>query len=71
MSRARFIAAARLEYLAEVIYYSEAETDLGVRFAARGGFGDVALGEGVEQRRRSGIAGAHQVFSRNSRTAAI
>jgi plasmid stabilization system protein ParE len=34
MSRARFIAAARLEYLAEVIYYSEAETGLGVRFAA-------------------------------------
>jgi len=34
MSRARFIAAARLEYLAEVIYYSEAETSLGVRFAA-------------------------------------
>ena len=34
MSRARFIAAARLEYLAEVIYYSEAEAGLGRRFAA-------------------------------------
>ena len=34
MSRARFIAAARLEFLAEVIYYSEAETGLGARFTA-------------------------------------
>lgn len=34
MSRARFIAAARLEFLAEVIYYSEAEAGLGARFAA-------------------------------------
>ncbi|MGQ0603069.1 MAG: hypothetical protein ACT4QE_15410, partial [Anaerolineales bacterium] len=32
MSRARFIAAARLEFLAEVIYYSEAEAGLGARF---------------------------------------
>lgn len=34
MSRARFIAAARLEFLAEVIYYSEVEAGLGARFAA-------------------------------------
>jgi hypothetical protein len=34
VSRARFIAAARLEFLAEVIYYSEAEAGLGARFAA-------------------------------------
>jgi len=34
VSRARFIAAARLELLAEVIYYSDAEAGLGVRFAA-------------------------------------
>lgn len=34
MSRARFIAAARLEFLAEVIHYSEAEPGLGQRFAA-------------------------------------
>ncbi len=34
MNRARFIAAARLEFLAEVIYYSEAEAGLGGRFAA-------------------------------------
>lgn len=33
MSRARFISAARLEFLAEIIYYSEAETGLGARFA--------------------------------------
>ena len=33
MSRARFIAAARLEYLAEVMYYSEVETGAAVRFA--------------------------------------
>jgi len=33
VSRARFIAAARLEFLAEVIYYSEAQAGLGVRFA--------------------------------------
>jgi len=33
VSRARFIAAARLEFLAEVIYYSEVEAGLGVRFA--------------------------------------
>ena len=32
MSRARFIAAARLEFLAEVIYYGEAEAGLGARF---------------------------------------
>lgn len=34
MSRARFIAAARLEFLAEVVYYNEAEAGLGERFAA-------------------------------------
>ena len=34
MKRARFIAAARLELLAEVIYYSEAQPGLGVRFTA-------------------------------------
>jgi toxin ParE1/3/4 len=34
VSRARFIAAARLEFLAEVIYYSGAEAGLGARFAA-------------------------------------
>ena len=34
MSRARFIAAARLEFLAEVIHYNEAEPSLGLRFAA-------------------------------------
>ena len=34
MSRARFIAAARLEFLAEVIYYGEAEAGLGARFTA-------------------------------------
>ncbi len=33
MNRARFIAAARLEYLAEVVFYSEAGTGSGVRFA--------------------------------------
>jgi len=34
VNRARFIAAARLEFLAEVIYYSEAQTGLGARFTA-------------------------------------
>ena len=34
MNRARFIAAARLEFLAEVIYYSEVEAGLGARFTA-------------------------------------
>ena len=34
MSRARFIAAARLEFLAEVIYYNEAQAGLGPRFTA-------------------------------------
>ena len=34
MNRARFITAARLEFLAEVIYYSEAEAGLGARFNA-------------------------------------
>ena len=34
MNHARFIAAARLEFLAEVIYYSEAEAGLGARFNA-------------------------------------
>jgi len=33
VNRARFIAAARLEFLAEVIYYGEVEAGLGVRFA--------------------------------------
>mgnify|MGYP001237709116 CR=1 FL=1 len=32
MKRARFIAAARLEFLAEVIYYNEAQSGLGERF---------------------------------------
>jgi plasmid stabilization system protein ParE len=34
VNRARFIAAARLEFLAEVLYYSEAQAGLGARFAA-------------------------------------
>lgn len=34
MNRARFIAAARLEFLAKVIYYGEAQAGLGARFAA-------------------------------------
>lgn len=34
MKRARFIAAARLEFLAEVIYHNEAQPGLGERFAA-------------------------------------
>ena len=34
MSRARFIAAARLEFLAEVIFYNEAQAGLGTRFIA-------------------------------------
>jgi hypothetical protein len=33
VNRARFIAAARLEFLAEVIYYGEVEVGLGARFA--------------------------------------
>jgi hypothetical protein len=33
VKRARFLAAARLEYLAEVAYYSEIEAGLGLRFA--------------------------------------
>lgn len=32
MKRARFIAAARIEFLAEVIYYNEAHAGLGERF---------------------------------------
>jgi hypothetical protein len=34
VKRARFIAAARLEFLKEVIYYNEAEPGLGERFTA-------------------------------------
>jgi plasmid stabilization system protein ParE len=34
VKRARFIAAARLEFLAEVIYHSEAQPGLGQRFTA-------------------------------------
>lgn len=34
MTRARFIAAARLEFLAEVIYYNETQPELGERFTA-------------------------------------
>ncbi len=34
MNRARFATAARLEFLAEVIYFSEVEAGLGVRFTA-------------------------------------
>lgn len=34
MKRARFIAAARLEFLAEVIYYNNAGPGLGEQFAA-------------------------------------
>jgi plasmid stabilization system protein ParE len=32
VKRARFIAAARLEFLAEVVYYNAAQPGLGVRF---------------------------------------
>ena len=34
MKNARFIAAARLEFLAEVVYYNEAQPGLGERFTA-------------------------------------
>jgi len=34
VKRARFIAAARLEFLAEVIYHDEAQLGLGKRFTA-------------------------------------
>jgi plasmid stabilization system protein ParE len=34
VKRARFIAAARQEFLAEVAYYNEAQPGLGSRFAA-------------------------------------
>ena len=34
MKRARFVAEARLEFLAEVIYYNDAEPGLGERFAS-------------------------------------
>ena len=34
MKHARFIAAARLEFLAGVIYYNEAQPGLGERFTA-------------------------------------
>jgi toxin ParE1/3/4 len=34
VKRARFIAAARLEFLAEVAYYNEAQAGLGGHFAA-------------------------------------
>ena len=34
MKHARFIAAARLEFLAEVIYYNEVQPGLGERFTA-------------------------------------
>jgi toxin ParE1/3/4 len=33
MKRVRFLAAARRELLAEVLYYSESRTGLGVKFA--------------------------------------
>jgi hypothetical protein len=36
VKRARFIAATRLEFLKEVIYYNEAEPGLGERFTAAG-----------------------------------
>lgn len=34
MTRARFVAAARQEFLAEVLFYNEAQSGLGSRFAA-------------------------------------
>ena len=34
MKRARFVAAARREFLAEVVYYNNKEPELGGRFAA-------------------------------------
>ena len=34
MKRARFIAAARLEFLAEIIYHNDAQPGLGERFTA-------------------------------------
>lgn len=34
MRRARFVAAARREFLAEVVYYNKESADLGARFTA-------------------------------------
>jgi toxin ParE1/3/4 len=34
VKRARFVAAARREFLAEVVYYNQEEPGLGARFAA-------------------------------------
>ncbi len=34
MIRARFIAAARLEFIAEVVYYNDAQPELGERLGA-------------------------------------
>lgn len=34
MKRARFVSAARREFLAEVVYYNDAQQGLGARFAA-------------------------------------
>lgn len=34
MSRARFVTAARLEFLAEILYYNDAGPGLGARFTA-------------------------------------
>ena len=34
MNRVRFIGAARLEFLAEVVYYAEVEAGLGARLSA-------------------------------------
>jgi len=33
VKRARFVTAARLEYLAEIVYYTDAQPGLGDRFA--------------------------------------
>jgi len=35
VKRARFVALAREEFLADVAYYDQAQTGQGVRFAAR------------------------------------
>ena len=56
MKQARFIAAARLELLAEVLYYSKAESGLGARFTS-------AVEEALLRALAFPMAGSHSAAS--------
>lgn len=56
MNNIRFLAAARRELLAEVLYYNESEAGLGAKFAS-------AFEQALEKQERSWSKGSHSPCS--------